>query len=96
MRLCRALALEATGRPGEALDLYLAIEEQIRPASDPALQIAVARSQARLGRAAEARRTLEAIDPESVRNPRSQSEIREVRRLIRAAERRRPAPGAVR
>jgi tetratricopeptide (TPR) repeat protein len=66
VRLCAGLALEQSGRPAEALALYRELATAPGVASDPSLAIARARSLAALGRVAEARAELEALDPSAL------------------------------
>jgi predicted Zn-dependent protease len=85
VRLCHGFALERSGRPDEALKLYRKLDRNLGESAPAALQVAIARSLALLGRFEEAQQELDAI-PSSERTAEIDRVIRVIRRQIRTRQ----------
>ncbi len=84
---CVGLALEASDRFEEAIDLYTRLIPVGDPRARALFTVGIARCHATLGRLAQAKEWLTQVDSTGVRDPTLDSEIRTVRRLIRRASR---------
>jgi tetratricopeptide (TPR) repeat protein len=83
LRSCIALALEGAGQTEQASALYLRVVDSLAGEPPAAVSLAIARTQAKLGRRAEAQQWLDRARRDGPRIPSFDFQLRQVEKLLR-------------